>query len=48
LESLKPCEKDISLNLEEALDRMDKSSQLLERALLFKKINKSIYIYVIL
>jgi len=30
------CEKDISPNLEEALDRMGKSSQLLERALLFK------------
>jgi len=30
------CEKDISTNLEEALDRMGKFSQLLERALLFK------------
>ncbi|KAL4084353.1 hypothetical protein QTP88_028176 [Uroleucon formosanum] len=30
------CEKDISPNLEEALDRMGKSSQLLERAFLFK------------
>lgn len=30
------CEKDIALDLEEALDRMGKSSQLLERALLFK------------
>ncbi|KAF0746250.1 zinc finger MYM-type protein 1-like [Aphis craccivora] len=30
------CEKDISLNLDEALDRMGKSSELMERALLFK------------
>jgi hypothetical protein len=30
------CEKNISLNLKEALDRMDKYSQLPERALLFK------------
>jgi len=30
------CEKDIAPDLEEALNRMGKSSQLLEKALLFK------------